>query len=242
VTPISEVAEHIQLMDTWISALSRLGLHARHLRLHGTPDVWTRGPVRGITLRFAYADTTIADAVLLWNTDRPENMASDIGSGLERLRWVQTGRNWPEAAFGDHANDWPLELLDAVRTATLLIDAGVRPGNRGASTALNRQLDQIPHKVAAAGRSRLVRDSYTYWGRVTQMHIPWPATSRIIEDAKSKRDSPTKANYPISPKTLSIRSTFTHNAFSFVNIGQHRGWWYIITRRIKHFTPPLSQR
>lgn len=183
VVPIPEVGEHVRLIDTWISALSRLGLHARHLRIHGTLDVWTRRNVRGITLRFAYADTTIGDAVLLWNTNRPRHMASDIGSGLERLRWIQTGHSWPEAAFGDHAGDWPLELLDAARTATLLIDGGIRPGTRGPSGALNRVLDQIPRQIATAGLSRLVRDAYTYWGEVTRMRIPWHVTSQMIEEA-----------------------------------------------------------
>lgn len=183
VVPIQGVGEHVWLIDTWIGALSRLGLHARHLRIHGTLDIWARGNVRGITLHFTYAGTTIGDAVLLWNTERPRHMASDIGSGLERLRWVQTGRSWPEAAFGDHVGDWPLELLDAVRTATLLVEGGIRPGARAPSSALNRVLDQIPRQIATAGLGRLVRNAYVYWGEVARLRIPWPVTSQIIEEA-----------------------------------------------------------
>ncbi|RKS78675.1 hypothetical protein BZB76_0095 [Actinomadura pelletieri DSM 43383] len=190
--PITEVGEHLQLIDTWISALSRLGLHARHLRFHGTHNIWTRQNVRGITLRFTYANTTIADAVLLWNTSHPRHMASDIGSGLERLRWIQTGHNWSEAAFGDHAGDWPPQLLDAIRTATLLIDGGIRPGTRGPSRALNRVLDQIPRQIATAGLSRLVRDAYTHWGQVTQLRTPWPVTSQMIEEAAIMRTASTE--------------------------------------------------
>lgn len=189
VTPITAVHQHVHAIDTWISALSRLGLHARHLRIHGTPDIWERGNVRGITLRFTYTGITIGDAVLLWNSARPTFLASDTGFGLERIRWIQTGQDWAETAFGDHAHDWPADVLDAVRTAALLIDAGVRPGPRGPAHTLAKLIYRIPRRIASAGLSRLVRDAYSYWETSSRMNGSWPTTCQLMEETALARAS-----------------------------------------------------
>lgn len=189
VTPITAVHQHVHAIDTWISALSNLGLHARHLRIHGTPDIWERGNVRGITLRFTYSGITIGDAVLLWNSAYPTHLASDTGFGLERIRWIQTGQSWAETAFGDHAHDWRPDVLDAVRTAALLIDVGVRPGPRGPAHTLAKLLDRIPRRIATAGLSRLVRDAYMYWETSIRMNGSWPATCQVMEETVLARAS-----------------------------------------------------
>lgn len=113
IQPIRAVEEHAALIDAWLGVLSRLGFHAQHLATTGSLSIWHRAPVCGITLRFQHGELTFGDAVLLWNADAPAFLATDIGSGLERLRWALTRRPWPEVVYGALAGQVDCRVLDA---------------------------------------------------------------------------------------------------------------------------------
>jgi hypothetical protein len=49
-----------------------------------------RGLSSGVVLSFHHSALKIGDAVLLRNYDNSTFMATDIGSGLERLRWASS--------------------------------------------------------------------------------------------------------------------------------------------------------
>src|SRR5216683_6928248 len=144
VQPISTIPEHAALIDAWLSVLSRIGLHSQHITIAGMLSVWRRREVAGITLWFRHGDLTLGDAVLLWNTTDPRFLATDIGSGLERLRWAVASRPWPETVYDRLAAVADTETLDALRTATLVAGSGVRP-------ILG---DQVTLCVASCGGSR----------------------------------------------------------------------------------------
>ncbi|MGH3697102.1 MAG: hypothetical protein ACRDRX_24495 [Pseudonocardiaceae bacterium] len=146
---ITSIAQHIDLIDIWFSALSAIGIHARRLTIGGELTVWHRGTVSGITLFMDCHGNTFADVVLLWNTAEPDHLATDIGSGLERLRWLLSPISWAETIFGSASTWWDVGLLDAVRTATLLVMAGIRPANTGAGSALHQVLRPVPSGMAA---------------------------------------------------------------------------------------------
>ncbi|MGH3757721.1 hypothetical protein [Actinophytocola sp.] len=93
--------------------------------------MWQRETVSGVTLHMSCNGVGFADAVLLWHTTDPRYMATDLGSGLERLRWLLSPVSWAETTFGIDAEHVDVDVLDAVRTATLLIMAGVRPSGHG---------------------------------------------------------------------------------------------------------------
>ncbi|MGH3429103.1 MAG: hypothetical protein ACRDQZ_16310, partial [Mycobacteriales bacterium] len=102
VEPIGTVDDHTALIDAWIGVLSKLGFHARHLSIGGRLTVWRREPVRGITLRIYHEGRALGDTVLLWNQSAPAKLATDIGTGLERLRWLRTRCPWSEVVHGAH--------------------------------------------------------------------------------------------------------------------------------------------
>jgi hypothetical protein len=139
---ISDVDRHAELIDTWLDALSAVGVHAGRLRITGNLTVWQRQMVSGITLHMSCDGISFADAVMLWHTSNPRRLATDLGSGLERLRWLLSSATWAETTFGTHAERFDVDVLDAVRTATLLIMAGIRPGGHGAGSALRRATQQ----------------------------------------------------------------------------------------------------
>lgn len=180
VTRIERVEQHAELLDAWIAAFSATGLHAGRLTLHGNLDVWLRDTVAGITISINADGIGLGDAVLLWNRDTPDHMASDLGSGLERLRWLLTGESWAWSTFGELARWWDWRVLDGVRTATLLAMNGIRPAARGAGSAFRRALREVPVALAVAGFDNLVRTQRMYWTAMGMSGLSWPQVTESI--------------------------------------------------------------
>jgi hypothetical protein len=161
--------------------LSRLGLHARHIDLRGRLTTWRRDTVEGMTLRFRHAGLELGDIVLIWNADDPSFLASDLGTGLERLRWVITRRRWADAVFGSSTDAAGLVELDSLRTAVLLVGAGVLPAARGPGNATRKILRGVPRLPATVGLSAAVRAAHRFWSLTTANLLPWPEITRRIE-------------------------------------------------------------
>lgn len=175
------VDDHVAVLDGWISVLSRLGIHARHLTITGTMKPWARGPVEGITLHIGHTDLAIGDIVLIWNAADPSYLVTDLGSGLERLRWAITRHDWRRLVHGPLAGAGTREL-DALRTATLIFGSGIRPGPRGCGSALRKLLRPVSASAGAPGVSRAVRDAHQYWSLATPMLMPWHEITQQIEE------------------------------------------------------------
>ncbi|MFF4114809.1 hypothetical protein ACFY0P_15230 [Streptomyces sp. NPDC001714] len=178
---IQSIEEYAGALDDWLYVLSRLGFHARHISLYGQLRVWNRRQVAGVTLMFRHLDLTLGDIVLLWNIQNPQRMAVDLGTGLERLAWARTLRDWNELIFGPLAGAAPPSTLDALRTATLLLGNGIMPAARGAGGVVRRVLGTVPGDSVGLGVSAAVRASHAYWSSVTALRVPWPAIVTVIE-------------------------------------------------------------
>lgn len=182
VQPIGSLDEYGAILDGWLTVLSQLGFHARHLSINGKLSSWRRRQVEGITLRFRHLDRTLGDIVLLWNTEHPHHMAVDLGSGLERLAWARTQERWHQLIYGSFAGTAPPTTLDAIRTATLLLGHGISPAARGAGGITRRVIGAIDRDAARLGVGALVRDMYGYWSLVGALRAPWPEIARAIEE------------------------------------------------------------
>ncbi len=181
IQPINGVTQHAGLIDAWLGVLSQLGFHARHLTITGRMTAWQRPPVAGITLRFRHDELTLGDAVLLWNHEDTSCLATDIGSGLERLAWALTRRSWPETLYGNLAAQADLNVLDAVRTATLIVGSGITPASRGPGSLVRRLMRQVAGGRSSLGLSRVVRWAHGYWNHVTPLPVPWPHVCQILD-------------------------------------------------------------
>jgi hypothetical protein len=181
VLPLRDLSEHAQILDTWLTVLSRLGLHARHLEIHGATTPWQRREIEGITLRIAHDGLEIGDIVLLWNASSPWLMATDLGSGLERLRWASTRDAWPLVVHGSLTERADPAVLDIIRAATLIAAQGIPPSDRGPGNALRRLARSIPAASAALGLSAAVRSAYAYWSLTSPLQLPWPEVCRVLE-------------------------------------------------------------
>jgi hypothetical protein len=180
---IPDLDAYAVAFDQLLSVLSRLSLHARHITFHGRLTIWRRRQVEGITLRFDHAGTPLGDLVLLWNAARPDRLALDLGTSLERLAWVRTRTPWPDLIFGPLAEAAPYEVLDVIRTATLLLASGITPTARGAGSITRRVLQRIPPRAAALGSSRAVRHLHGYWQGVNPLASGWQDVAVRLDNA-----------------------------------------------------------
>jgi hypothetical protein len=181
IEPITTIHDHAAIFDDWVGVLSRLGLHARHIDLRGRLTSWRRDAVEGVTLRFRHAGLDLGDIVLIWNADDPSFLASDLGTGLERLRWVITRQRWADAVFGSSTDAAALAELDSLRTAVLLVGAGVLPTARGPGYATRKILHGVSRLPATVGLSAAVRAAHRFWSLTMTNLLPWPEITRRIE-------------------------------------------------------------
>lgn len=179
---IGSLDEYGAILDGWLTVLSQLGFHARHLSINGELSSWRRRQVEGITLRFRHLGRTLGDIVLLWNSEHPCRLAVDLGSGLERLAWARTQERWHQLIYGRFAGAAPPATLDAIRTATLLLGHGISPAARGAGGITRRVVGTIDRDTARLGVGALVREMYDYWSLVGVLRAPWPEIARAIEE------------------------------------------------------------
>lgn len=182
VQPISDVGDHAALIDIWLTVLSRLSLHTRHVTIEGRLVTWQRPPVSGITLRFRHDGLALGDAVLLWSADDEGFLATDIGSGLERLQWALTRQSWPQVVFGPMGDEIDTRFLDALRTSTLLVGSGIRPAARGPGSSVRRLLRTGDDRLGVLGLSRTIRWAYDFWSIVQPLPLPWPEVCRALDD------------------------------------------------------------
>ncbi|MFG2997256.1 hypothetical protein [Streptomyces sp. NPDC048340] len=182
VEPIGRLDDYSAILDGWLSVLSQLGFHARHMSVHGTLTPWRRREVEGITLHFRHLGLDLGDIVLLWNTDNPTCMAVDLGTSLERLAWARTQQHWQALIYGRFADVAPPTTLDAVRTATLLLGHGINPAPRGAGGVTRRVIGTIDPDVAHLGVSAIVREAFDYWSLFGVLRVPWPTITTLIEE------------------------------------------------------------
>lgn len=181
IQPIADLAEFGAIFDGWLSVLSHLGFHARHVSLYGSLATWQRREVHGVTLRFRHLDFSLGDVVLLWNAEDPTRMAVDLGTGLERLACARSRANWHDLIYGCFVQAAPVGTLDAVRTATLLLACGIAPAARGADGIVRRVIGTIDRDCTRLGVSALVRFFYDYWVLCGSVSVPWPVVATEIE-------------------------------------------------------------
>lgn len=187
VQPVGSIDEYGAILDAWLSVLSQLGFHARHISIYGRLVVWQRRQVKGITLRFRHLDLTLGDIVLLWNAENPLRMGVDLGTSLERLAWARTLRSWHELIFGPLAGAAPPSALDAIRTATLLLGHGITPSARGAGGVTRRVLGTLTPEAVRLGVSAAVRSSHQFWTTIAALPVPWPVVASGIEQEVARR-------------------------------------------------------
>jgi hypothetical protein len=138
-----------------------------------------------VTLRYQHGRLELGDIVLLWNAEDPSYVVTDLGTGLERLRWAIGRDPWPELVHGRHAAIIGPEVLDAIRTTVLLLACGIAPGPRGPGSAVRRLLRLIPRDFVLTGLSGPVRAAHRYWTLSIAVVMGWPDVVTQMEQGSA---------------------------------------------------------
>lgn len=149
--------------------------------MSGSLRVWQRGLVQGVTLHFRHAGRELGDIVLNWNAEDPSFLVTDLGSGLERLRWTITRSCWSEVVYGRWTAAVDPAGLDALRTTVLLLACGVTPASRGPGSAIRRLLRVIPPDWAIFGLSAYARTACAYWNLTAPVTRTWSEVTTRLE-------------------------------------------------------------
>lgn len=163
------IDEHLNFVDHWCTALSKLSLHMNDFVfiLRTSTADWGTGEFAALGIFFVYAGLELGDAsyaVVPRKNHTPVSI-SDIGFGLERIVWAmnKTGSYFetliPWTAEGTN------ELFDTCRTLMLLAVCGVCAGNKGANLQFRRFAKILSEKYCAVNMESILRYYFSYWSQ-----------------------------------------------------------------------------
>lgn len=128
---LDDIEEHIVLIDDWLDFLSSCSLFVNDFTIRLKHDygrgsgIWEK--TDGVVLKFNYGGLEIGDAGVIYFSNDPANLISDIGFGLERIAWsVAKTKHFLDMIGPKPLCFWTSKLiLDRVRTMTLMAMDGV---------------------------------------------------------------------------------------------------------------------
>lgn len=172
--------EHIEHLYAWLSYLDLLGIRKNHLtfRLGISAERWNGREISCETVKLYAYGLEIGDGVFIPSfpqSNRDSFSVSDIGFGLERLRWILRGGDY----FG-MGTDAPVS--DSVRTLTLLCMSGVPASNkeRGYRHRLfSKRLSQAD--IANAVLRQHAIHAYNEWLDWVNEPLPFSETLELIQ-------------------------------------------------------------
>lgn len=178
----SSPARHLELLDVWLDTVSGLGLFAGHFRL-----VLRRTETERLVvwkLHINHGGLELGDAAYV---ESPAGSVSDLGLGLERLAWALGGGDYFDAIgpwpFVFHA---PPRLVDSLRTLTLLVASGGRPGTRSAGQRVRRLAKDCAEFLPLVPVEQVVAHYHRFWSVFADLPVP---VERTVAEIRREVDA-----------------------------------------------------
>ena len=183
------IMQHFETMAQWISFLELLGIKAEDLNLttkESEPE-WGNLKFNNFVIKVHYKGVEIGDVVYIYGIPqkgRSPLSVSDIGFGLDRIRWLLTGESYL-GRFNPQGNtDWDpdITVIDGVRTQALLIGSGLKPSNKDAGF----QLRQFSKNVVACAPghvgnlAQIFTHNYDMWAIWNTMTVGKDAALQVF--------------------------------------------------------------
>lgn len=131
------VQEHFSYLEKWLELLDKMGLKKENIsfQLQNTETKWADKKFKSDKIKIFYDGLEIG--VALYNTDLPQNNRdplcfSDIGFGLERIKWILQGGQYFNVfniTTKEHEVKNPI-ILNHILTMALLAGSGIKPANK----------------------------------------------------------------------------------------------------------------
>jgi len=169
--------EHFQHLQAWIDLFIQLGLREADLYFKTKPyeQRWGDKTVKSEKIFIVYDGLEIGDASYvedLPQNGRPNLSLSDIGFGLERIKWVMQGGSYFDA-LGSGRVASSIDGVSAVcsHTLSLLSGEGLKPSNKAQGYRFRLFSKKLVSNTLGGhlGTQEQVRDYYKYWERWTSL-------------------------------------------------------------------------
>jgi hypothetical protein len=201
VQPDSTIQDFVRHLDAWLDYLSHVGLFVNHTTIIKQkqilrPDLselnpWSQARFRNIWI--CYGGLELGDASFIFGlpTIYATRSLVDIGFGLERICWALNKTKSYAHVIGPftHAFTNKFELLDSVRTMTLLSLGGVRPGREGPGYRLRQLIKRAVSMTSEFGEIEgLIGYYFAFWS----LFLKLGSTSQMCHDVireEFRRDS-----------------------------------------------------
>jgi len=131
-----------------------------------------------VALLFVFLVVNIGDATILmclckkcqWVSTRPPISLSDIGFGLERIRWILSGGSYFDIQAKDDENCLSKEARVYCSTLSLLASEGQKPTNKGAGYRFRLLSKKLVENLSVNHESteKYLRACYNYWSDWTE--------------------------------------------------------------------------
>src|SRR3989344_1031207 len=134
--------DFIQYFENWLDFLSYIGIYASLLTIHLKSKItnWGQGEFENLSAHISYDKIEIGDVsyCIKMPIEHERQNICDAGFGLERIAFALNGCYYK--------NIFPTELeineniLDIIRTVTIMVGSGIVSGNKSSSYRLKKML------------------------------------------------------------------------------------------------------
>lgn len=183
--------EHFGFIQKWLKIFSNLGMETSKFTFsHRYIDnkTWGDKSFNSFELFVYYDGLEIGDASFNYKvpqSTREKINFSDIGFGLERIKWILQGCSYFDNFTSKYKNEISLPSLAFANTLALLAGSGLKPSNKECGYRFRlfskRFIDEV--KGQHTNLDDLFRENYKYWLKWTDLQT---SESEVIETIKNE--------------------------------------------------------
>ena len=179
------MGEHFSSIKDWLLLLNDLGINKKDLDIFnrkGEPN-WGDKKFKNNILMVFYKGLELGDAIYAHDIpqiNRGSISFSDIGFGLERLKWALSSHEYFDYKYDNAINP---KVLDYCKTLTLLSGSNLQPSNNSQGyrfRQFSKKLQQeFPGKIAIT--KRILMHYYNFWTKWTNLEKGAKESVELIE-------------------------------------------------------------
>lgn len=166
---LGDVGEYLSHVDAWLDCLQAVGAPARETTLLLPSAVWSGGPFRGHAAVAIVSGVEVGDILFIDGGEQEVLQLLpivDTSFGLERLVSACNGGVGYSSLLGPLPMSTVSDLrvpIDRLRTATLMLMAGLTPSGRGRGRILRSLVSVATPLRHALDVDAVIAHAYAYW-------------------------------------------------------------------------------
>lgn len=173
------VDEHFKALEEWLNFLQLLGLQRSNFffLLTQKDRKWGDKKLKSQDFRIRYNGFSLGSAIFLYDIPKKQRQnlqISDIGFGLERLRWMLGGGSYTDHLIpGQKLSNFDDQVLDYARTLALLAGSGVIPSNNEQGYRFRKFSKLLVARNISCHHDLqfLLESFYNYWERWAKLEV-----------------------------------------------------------------------